>query len=228
MAEIKKSLSVNGNSVNYYIRYGKQKNIILRVREGEIHISAPEYAPDWEIERMIYKNISKITQVQNNYEVRSKYDLYGSQPWIKIFNKEVPLFIVDENIHTKQNEEGIFMKNYYDSKIQLDKIYTFLAKQYKNWFINRSSQYALMMGVEFRNMSVKVMNTKWGVCYPTQQKIIYNTKLLHFEPEIIDYVIIHELAHLRYHNHSKDFWRFVEQFLPNYREISKVLNSAGL
>ncbi|WP_027063433.1 M48 family metallopeptidase [Mesoplasma seiffertii] len=228
MAEIKKTLTSNGNKINYYIRYGNQKNIILRVREGTIYVSAPYNSPDWEVEKLIYKNLSKIIKVQTNYEVRSKHDFYGTQPWIKLFDNTVNVTLIDQNVHAKQTSDGIMMKDYHDLELQLTKLYAFLANHYKNWFINRSSQWAIKMNVQFKNLSVRIMNLKWGVCYPVQQKIIFNTKLLHFRPEIIDYVIVHELAHLRHHNHSKDFWRFVEQYLPNYRELQSELNGAGL
>ncbi|WP_031542290.1 SprT family zinc-dependent metalloprotease [Mesoplasma photuris] len=228
MADIKKQLSLKGEMINYYVKYGNQKNIILRVREGKILVSAPINVNDWEIEQLIYKNISKITSVQNNYEVRQKYDLFGMNPWVKIFDNDVNIFIHDENIHSKKDIDGIHMKNYKDLNIQLDKMYNFLAKEYKNWFIYRSNQWASIMGVNFKNLTVKEMNLKWGVCYPSQEKIIFNTKLLHFRIEIIDYVIVHELAHLKFANHSKDFWWTVEKYLPNYRELQKELNSAGL
>ncbi|ATZ18465.1 zinc metalloprotease [Williamsoniiplasma somnilux] len=228
MSEIKKSIQVSGHKVNYFIRYGQQKNIILRVKEGKIYISAPVRASQWEIDELIYKNYHKINKVQNNYEVQSKYDFFASKPWIKIFDQQIEVILVEENIHTKMANNVIFMKNYYNNDEQIAKLYTFLAKQYKNWFNNRSSQWAQQMGLEYKNLSIKVMNMKWGVCYPTHSKIIFNTKLLHFKPEIIDYVIVHELSHLRFANHSRDFWYLVAQYLSNYKELSNVLDKSGI
>lgn len=228
MPEIKKSLQVSGTKMTYFIRYGQQKNILLRVKEGQIHISAPEHVQDWEIETLIYKNYHKINKVQTNYEVQSKYDFFGTKTWFKLFDEQVEVVLVNDNIHAKMENNIIYMKNYYDNTEQLAKLYTFLAKQYKNWFNNRASQWALQMGVEYKNLSVKVMNMKWGVCYPTTSKIIFNTKLLHFKPDIIDYVIVHELSHLKHANHSKDFYQLVQKFLPKYSELSTILNKSGL
>ncbi|ATZ16949.1 zinc metalloprotease [Williamsoniiplasma luminosum] len=227
MATMKKTISVNGNLVNYNLTYRDQKNLVLKVRDGQICISAPVRANDWDIEQIIYKNYHTINKYQISYDVHLKYDLYSNQPWIKIFDQKINVVFSTDNIHPKLINNELHIKNYLNLDEQIAKIYTFLAKQYKNWFINQTGQWASLMNLHFKNLSLKAMTTKWGVCYPQTQKIMYNIKLIHFKPEIIDYVIVHELTHLEFPNHSKDFWRRVEKFLPHYRELSKELNQPG-
>ncbi|PPE06015.1 SprT family zinc-dependent metalloprotease [Williamsoniiplasma lucivorax] len=224
MSTIKKQISVNGNLVNYNITYRDQKNIILRVKAGEIVLSAPFNTHDWLIEQMIYKNYHLINKHRLNYDVHSKFDLYASTPWIKILDQKVNIIFSLDNIHPKFIDDELHIKKYFNMEEQLNKIYTFLAKQYKNWFINRTSRWASLMNLNFKTLNVKLMANKWGVCYTQTQNIVYNTKLIHFLPEIIDYVIVHELTHLKHPNHSKNFWYTVEKYLPNYRELKELLN----
>ena len=76
--------------------------------------------------------------------------------------------------------------------------------------------------------SVKVINSKakWGMC-DSKKNLYYNWKLLMLSPDIIDYVIIHEISHLIELNHSKKFWSIVGAVLPNYKQIKEVLNKCG-
>lgn len=223
-----KKLSYQGNKISYTLIYKNQKHIILKVVAGEIKISAPHFAQSWEIEKILYKNISKILSVQNNHIFTSMYDLNSTKPWIKILGEKHEIIISEDNIRAKIKDKVIYIKNYYDQDIQIKKIYSLLAKDFKNWFIDRTIDWSVKMNISFKNVSVKLMKAKWGYCLPNESKISYNTKLLHFEDEIISYVIIHELAHIEHPNHSKDFWSFVEMYSPNYREIQKTLNSTGV
>ncbi|WP_338972627.1 SprT family zinc-dependent metalloprotease [Spiroplasma endosymbiont of Panorpa germanica] len=228
MTWIKKHLQHKGDLIEYNLKLGDQKNIILKVKAGVIYISAPLHAPDWEINNLIYKNITKIISVKNTFEVIRKFSFTDSDPFVKIFDKKVNLIIVAENIHAVAKKDGIYMKNYGDQEIQAQKMYNFLAKYYYNWFLKRLNSWALRMELKFKNLSIQSMKTRWGVCYPEREKIILNTKLIHFEPEVIDYVIVHELSHLEHKNHSKDFWKNVEKYLPDYKERSLVLKKSGI
>ena len=64
--------------------------------------------------------------------------------------------------------------------------------------------------------------TRWGSCSP-KNSISFSVRLLQYPPEAIDYVVVHELAHIKEHNHSPRFWALVERTLPDYRERQKLL-----
>ncbi|ATQ35869.1 metal-dependent hydrolase [Mesoplasma entomophilum] len=226
--KMKKTLSYQGNNLNYTITYKEQKHIILRVVQGEVRISAPLNTADWEVEKIIYKNISKIVSVQNQHIIASVYDLNTLKPWVKIFDEEIEIIIDETLTRSKIENNKIYMKNYFNHEEQIKKLYSILAKHYKNWFISRTIDWSLKMNVQFRNVNVKLMKAKWGYCLPKELKIAYNTKLLHFNDEIISYVIIHELTHILHPNHSKEFWHFVERYCPNYKELQTQLNSTGI
>lgn len=78
------------------------------------------------------------------------------------------------------------------------------------------------IGVSPKKLSIRGQKTLWGSCTHFGH-ISLNFKLMVFPTEVADYVIVHELCHMRYQNHSRAFWNLVEQYLPNYREVRKFL-----
>ena len=72
------------------------------------------------------------------------------------------------------------------------------------------------------SVSVKKYSRRWGVCKSTGD-IVLNWLLMHGSPEIFDYVVVHELCHLKEFNHSPKFWRLVASVCPDYKEIKKQL-----
>lgn len=76
--------------------------------------------------------------------------------------------------------------------------------------------------VPIRSITLKFMRSRWGSCSHVGT-IALSTPLLCTTKDILEYVIIHELAHVKEMNHSKKFWRIVEEFCPEYREQMKVL-----
>ena len=69
------------------------------------------------------------------------------------------------------------------------------------------------------------MKTRWGVCNTKDKKITLNLELIKHDITYLDYVINHELSHLVYSNHSKDFWNLVEENYPNYKIVRKKMKS---
>ena len=69
------------------------------------------------------------------------------------------------------------------------------------------------------------MSTRWGVCNKKTKTITLNSELVKYNIDKLDYVIIHELSHFIYFNHSKSFWNQVGKYCPNYKQIRKDLKS---
>lgn len=86
----------------------------------------------------------------------------------------------------------------------------------------RAHAYAGQMGVSFRKITVKEQKTCWGSC-SGKQNLNFNWKLLLMPMPILDYVVVHELAHLKQMNHSEQFWKEVEAVLPDYQERRRFL-----
>ena len=80
-----------------------------------------------------------------------------------------------------------------------------------------------LTGLRCNTWLVKDMTTRWGTCNPSAGRIWLNLQLVRKSPECLDYVLLHELAHLRIANHGADFAAFMDQYMPQWREIRKKL-----
>lgn len=90
----------------------------------------------------------------------------------------------------------------------------------------RAAYFAAKMGVTFGRISIRAQKTRWGSC-SSRGNLNFNWKLILMPAEILDYVVVHELAHRKQMNHSKLFWAEVERVLPDYRERRRWLKENG-
>ncbi|QHI99279.1 DUF45 domain-containing protein [Xylophilus rhododendri] len=91
-------------------------------------------------------------------------------------------------------------------------------------FAARLDRYAASMGVHWTRLSLTDARTRWGSA-TVGGAIRLHWRLMHFRPEVIDYVVVHELAHLRHMDHSPRFWAVVQEALPNYQALRAELKS---
>ena len=87
--------------------------------------------------------------------------------------------------------------------------------QAKENFTQRLNQFAPSLGVSWKKLSLSNANTRWGTA-SADGSIRLNWRLIHFKQDIIDYVVVHELSHLRVMNHSPLFWDTVRTIVPDY------------
>lgn len=93
-------------------------------------------------------------------------------------------------------------------------------------FTRKVLHYSRLMGVTFNRITIREQKTRWGSC-STRRNLNFNWRLLLAPEEILDYVVVHELAHLKQMNHSKDFYAVVRSVLPNYKNLQNWLKKNG-
>ena len=91
-------------------------------------------------------------------------------------------------------------------------------------FPERVEYYARLMGISYGRITIREQKTRWGSC-SSKGNLNFNWKLVLMPMELLDYVVVHELAHRREMNHSKNFWGIVEKVLPDYQDRRKRLNN---
>lgn len=93
-------------------------------------------------------------------------------------------------------------------------------------FSERCAHHAPAMGVEFGKVRLKEMSSLWGSC-SARGDLSFNRRLLDAPPEVLDYVVVHELAHLRWRGHGKRFWDLVARHCPEQRRRRRWLRDNG-
>ncbi|MCU0424688.1 MAG: M48 family metallopeptidase [Candidatus Kapabacteria bacterium] len=91
----------------------------------------------------------------------------------------------------------------------------------------RTLELAQSFGETVRRIAVKNQKSVWGSCVKARRSLNLNWRCILFPPSVRDYLIIHELAHLRQANHSDAYWEQVEQWCPDYREAERWLKANG-
>lgn len=92
----------------------------------------------------------------------------------------------------------------------------------KTYLSQRTDHFAAIMGVHPAGVKITSARKRWGSCSP-KNAICYSWRLMLEAPEAIDYVVVHELAHIRHKDHGKEFHRFVASVLPDWRQREKLL-----
>lgn len=101
-----------------------------------------------------------------------------------------------------------------------------LADQALQYIPERVKYYAPIVGVDYKRITIRNQKTRWGSC-SSKGGLNFNCLLMLTPPEVIDYVVVHELCHRKEMNHSKAFWVEVEKVLPDYQSAKKWLKEYG-
>ncbi|WP_413612762.1 M48 family metallopeptidase [Bdellovibrio sp. HCB-110] len=184
---------------------------------------------DW-----IEKNFEKFSEIAEKFpEKRIKayenFPFMGKERKLKVvitLHKKTFVSVTDENLllHIPRNDWSA------NSLIEehptaLKEIRHFYKREAVNFLSERVAYWSEQMNLKPSQVKFREQRTRWGSC--SSKKIInLNWRLIVFTQEIIDYVIVHELAHLQHMNHSDRFWSLVEKYVANYKDIMKSLKES--
>ncbi|MCM1100110.1 MAG: M48 family metallopeptidase [Clostridium sp.] len=114
-----------------------------------------------------------------------------------------------------------------DPVTRLPKVVTAAGKRQASQLLaQRVALYADQMGIAYGRISMRNQKTRWGSC-SSDGNLNFNCRLIYLPLDLVDYVVVHELAHRRHMDHSAAFWREVERYLPDYRERRERLKQYG-
>ena len=221
--------------LGYEIYRKKVKNINLRIKPNmEVYISVPmNLHPDY-IENFIrskegwiksvLKKVEYVKKKQKDFEYKTgeihkflgkEYNLTvktGNFNGVNLSNNnKIPSIIltVNKNIFENIDEKKKIMEKWYFEN----------AKKLFPQFLEK------ILDEYVEKVAIKHMKTRWGSCNYVKKYIILNTELIKRTPFEIEYVVLHELTHLKYPNHGKGFYNYVERYMPNYKIAEKMLNA---
>lgn len=107
-----------------------------------------------------------------------------------------------------------------------EKLVAWIKENAKRIFTTVTEQKAKEMGVQYASVSVSSARSRWGCC-TFNNEIRYSFRLLYAPKEIIEYVVVHELAHTKHKNHSKAFWTEVARYIPDWKTRRAWLKTNG-
>jgi predicted metal-dependent hydrolase len=206
-----------------------------------------ENKSDW-IAKQIQKNAArkskqfisgeKFLYLGKEYELAVTNSNRGS---VSLFEKNLSIAVIAPqglSRSHKEINEGIARSPEGDAATSARDCFASLAMTAKvmleDWYINEAEKifservvlYEKLMGVRAVSVKIKASSSRWGSCSSTG-RLILNWKIIMAPLEIVDYVIVHELAHLLHLNHSARFWSVVSRILPNYKAHRRWLAKHG-
>ncbi len=193
---------------------------------GEMQIKAPYGMPLNQIlefvnkkEKWIAKKQSEIKNVLKLNEPILSYKkiLYMGNCYNIILDSEAT------NIHFE--EKNIILPEKY-SKNKLKYIELFLKKASLNIIENRLLFLSKTFNLNFSDLKLSNSKNRWGSCSENHE-LTFNWRLIMLPPKAIDYIIIHELAHLIEFNHSTKFWKIVGQMMPEYKKYKDLVKNCN-
>lgn len=131
------------------------------------------------------------------------------------------LKMLKPNVHLDNGVARVFRSDF-KADSHVDIAATFLRKLAKKHIASRAEEFAEVHGFSFNTIRIKDTRTRWGSC-SSLGNLNFNWKLVLVPPPSLDYVVIHELAHLKVMNHSNTFWDLVESMMPDYKVHKKIL-----
>ena len=234
--------------VAYEFRRVKRKNIGFTVGPEGLVVSAPRWVPLGEVDQAVR---NKARWIVNKLEAaRARQDRLAAAriEWKDgttfPFLGEPVILVLDPRHDFREtggvlNTDGealpgmprmtlhIGLSHTAEPSQIRDAVQAWLMRHAKKLFTERLNHYAPQLGVQWRKLTLSSASTLWGTAH-SDGTIRLNWRLIHFRMAVIDYVVAHELSHLRVMDHSPRFWETVKSVVPNYSELRTHLKDEAL
>jgi predicted metal-dependent hydrolase len=215
-----------GNEIDFNIIYKRCKNINIQIDSyGRLEVQAPKDTPKEYILQMLEAKWNWIQQKTKEMKQRSEGQtskVYDNEEHFLYLGKSYPIFI---------SEDANIKKDYV--VLEEDKLQLFVGQQeeerlrqvLKRFYYQKCKalveksikKYQSNFKLKPRAISISENNKTWGTCDSNRQ-FTFHWKLAMAPPEVIDYVVVHEMCHMVHMNHDRSFWRLVGKIMPDYEK----------
>lgn len=222
--------------IEYTLTRNAKRNVNFRVKtNGEICISAPKYVSKAELDKMIseraewmIKNQEKVknkkqNSIKENIQNGSQIFLNGQKYYIKLTSGNTNHIHFRDNILILQIKEKYrdsqeYINAYFEQWLK-EMMYVLSDKLIDKYLIALKKYH-----LKKPELTIRTMASRWGSCTPSKGKITINKNLIYPPQQCLEYVVLHELAHLVEANHSKRFYAIIAEVMPDWKECKKILN----
>lgn len=230
---MKNDFSYNGKIIQYEIIRKDVKSINIRVKpNGEVVVSCNNGINEKTIELLMLKKANWILKTIEQYKVNL---IDFQQINLKLVDGEAFLLLGKilriQNIYSKEfkvesdnNYLYIYRPNNLGIKQKFQKWYSEFMLSTFTELVRKSYDKFKKYGIEMPEVIYKNMKTRWGCCNTEKKIITLNSQLIKVDKFLIEYVICHELTHLKYRNHSTKFYSFLNAMIPDWKERENILN----
>lgn len=207
------------------IRSGRRTLAIEIKEDAGVLVRAPQRLPLWQIEAFLEQKqawiAEKLAQARRSAQARDA--ARAVRP------RRLPLFGVEYPVCCGQAEPPAFAEGRFSlpdvPPAELPPLIEAIYREQAACMLpQRVSQFAAVMGVAPSAVKISGAAGRWGSC-SGKNSLNFSWRLALAPLEAVDYVVVHELAHIREHNHSQRFWRLVERYQPDYRRAQELLKT---
>lgn len=231
----KRSIIAENQEIYYQLERKRVKNLNLRIRkDGSVFVSANETVSCEEIDLFIQSKASYILKAINHFNEMAQYKPHPKQ---YVSGETFCIQGRGLRLHVSQakkdaiSSDGVYIFLEVKDINDIDKkrriVTRFLDQECKVVFgevIEALYPLVKKYGVEEPTLRIRDMETQWGSCLTKKKIITLNKRLLEAPRNCIEYVVMHELCHLVYPNHSKQFYSFLTMLMPDWKDRKNYLD----
>jgi predicted metal-dependent hydrolase len=228
---------LQGVTVSYRFERSRRKSIGFLVGADGLVVRAPNWVTLREVDAAVQEKGAWIVAKLQQFKERQTEQFQKAIEWrhgaeVPFLGRTVQLCVMERGVGRVRGQDlapeqvlPVTLPPGASVTQVRDAAQAWLKKQAKALFEERLHHFAPLLGVRWQKLSLSSASTRWGSAR-TDGHIRLNWRLIHLPISQIDYVVVHELAHLREMNHSPRFWETVGEVMPDYAERRKALRQA--
>lgn len=236
MLSLEEFVEINGEKIYFFVQRKRIKNLNLKVNvDKTVTLSIPMRLSMDVAKDFVRKKSGWIKKQQNFYErvLKEKENLkFENDETVHLHGKKYKLEIIKNTVNgvnVKDDTIEIYVKEKYaDNAEYISRVYDKWLREYAlEVFEKVVIEYQKILkdyGVKMPKIEVRKTKAIWGSCMPMKNKVTFNLNLIKTPMECIEYVVLHELSHFKFQNHSKNFYNFIAMFMPDWKERKRILD----
>lgn len=215
-------------NIKVLVRRKKMNSLRLMVKgeTGEVVLSAPNYVPKKMIEKFLTEKIDWIKKQKEKIDSQNTQTNFADGEQLVVLDKVYKIKIVDgkKNSLRLSGDYAILTKKQGASKVELQKFYdNWRKKELKKILPAYFEKWSRITGLEVKGFTVRNMRSRWGSCNTINHTISINLQVLSKPSICLDYLVLHEVAHIKHSSHNQDFKNFLTQYMPDWRTRRRLL-----